>query len=435
MATKITSGSIFSAGAVVVGVDADAPPAVASPSPEPAPEVSSDQYYIVGAFKDDDVATDSGSVFVYDATDLSAAPTKLLHPNPAYRDFFGSTSASNSDKFVIVAYGDNDFAGSIFVYDKTDLSAAPVQLTAPDAADWDLLGTYNIAMSDTHILAGAYGDDDGATSAGSAYLWDLSDLSASPTKLQPSNLVESSNFGFNVALGDNHAIVSANQTADTPSGYNDPGAIYIYDLSDLSSTPTELMSPEQGDSVGASFGAGQGGSISILGNTLVVGASTLLVDGDSRAGKVYIYDMSDLSASPIELTEPSSGYWYNFGFSVDVTETHIAIGAPRSRSGSPLSRDSGAVYIYDRSDLSASPVQLTGDDLESTNSQRPMFGYNAKLSESTVIVSASNEMIDGVLEVGAVYIWSLSDLTADPTKLINPNPAEKDNFGKSVTII
>lgn len=37
MATKITSGSIFSAGAVVTGVDADAPPAVASPSPEPAP--------------------------------------------------------------------------------------------------------------------------------------------------------------------------------------------------------------------------------------------------------------------------------------------------------------------------------------------------------------------------------------------------------------
>ena len=34
MATKITSGSIFSAGAVVVGVDADAPPAVPSPSPE-----------------------------------------------------------------------------------------------------------------------------------------------------------------------------------------------------------------------------------------------------------------------------------------------------------------------------------------------------------------------------------------------------------------
>ena len=35
MATKITSGSIFSAGAVVVGVDAAAPPAVPSPAPAP----------------------------------------------------------------------------------------------------------------------------------------------------------------------------------------------------------------------------------------------------------------------------------------------------------------------------------------------------------------------------------------------------------------
>ena len=36
MATKITSGSIFSAGAVIVGVDADAPPATPSaPAPEP----------------------------------------------------------------------------------------------------------------------------------------------------------------------------------------------------------------------------------------------------------------------------------------------------------------------------------------------------------------------------------------------------------------
>ena len=34
MATKITSGSIFSAGAVVTGVDADAPPVVPSPEPE-----------------------------------------------------------------------------------------------------------------------------------------------------------------------------------------------------------------------------------------------------------------------------------------------------------------------------------------------------------------------------------------------------------------
>lgn len=396
---------------------------------------TTDQYYIVGAYSDDDADTDSGSVFVYDATDLSAAPTQLLHPNPAYRDFFGSTSASNSDKFVIVAYGDNDFAGSIFVYDKTDLSAAPVELTTPDAADWDLLGTYAIAMSDTHILAGSYGDDDGATSAGSAYLWDLSDLSASPTKLQPSNLVEYSNFGFNVALGDNHAIVSAKQTADTPSGYTDPGVIYIYDLSDLSATPTELMSPEQGDSIGASFGVGSGGSIDVLGNTLVVGAHTLTVDGNGNAGKIYLYDLSNLSAAPTELTPSISGS--RFGYSVDITDTHIAVGAPTSKEGSSNgAREIGAAYVYDRSDLSAEPSVLYGADQTS----KPYFGHTVRLSDTTIVVGARAETFvnaDNTVEsaAGAIYIWSLSDLTGAGTKLTSPNPAANDRYGNAVEIL
>lgn len=56
MATKITSGSIFSAGAVIVGVDADAPSATPSaPEPESAPifnifNVSStDDWYMFGS--------------------------------------------------------------------------------------------------------------------------------------------------------------------------------------------------------------------------------------------------------------------------------------------------------------------------------------------------------------------------------------------------
>jgi len=401
-----------------------------------------DQYYIVGAYQDDDADTDSGSVFVYDATDLSAPPTQLLHPNPVYGNKFGSALASNSNKFVIVSYGDNNYQGSIFVYDKNDLSAVPVQLTTPDAANYDFFASSDIAMSETHILAGSIGDDDGgATSSGSAYLWNLSDLSAPPTKLRPSNLIAYSKFGMNVALSDSYAIISAKggnaDTGNTDAGsgsHQDPGGIYIYDLSDLSAAPIELMAPEQGDVVGSSFGAGQG-SISILGNTLVVGASTLLVDGDSRAGKVYIYDMSDLSAAPTELTEPSSGYWSLFGRAVDVTETHIAVGAPRSRSGSPNSKDSGAVYIYDRSDLSASPIQLLGDDLESTSGQRPLFGQSIDLTDTTVIVGAPNETVDGGNLSGAIYIWDLSDLTANSTRIISPNPAAGDGFAYSIEIL
>ena len=38
MATKFTAGTVINAGLIVVGVDADAPPATPSPAPEPAPE-------------------------------------------------------------------------------------------------------------------------------------------------------------------------------------------------------------------------------------------------------------------------------------------------------------------------------------------------------------------------------------------------------------
>ena len=58
MATKITSGSIFSAGAVVVGVDADAPPAVPSPSPEPAP-IDVESYLGAPDFSLEDTAPDT----------------------------------------------------------------------------------------------------------------------------------------------------------------------------------------------------------------------------------------------------------------------------------------------------------------------------------------------------------------------------------------
>lgn len=60
MATKITSGSIFSAGAVVTGVDADAPPAVPSPSPEPAPEpIDVESYLGAPDFSLEDTAPDT----------------------------------------------------------------------------------------------------------------------------------------------------------------------------------------------------------------------------------------------------------------------------------------------------------------------------------------------------------------------------------------
>ena len=61
-----------------------------APAPEPAPSAS---WVAVGAWKDDDNGSNSGSAYVYDLNDLTAQPTKLTAFDGAPDDRFGSSVA------------------------------------------------------------------------------------------------------------------------------------------------------------------------------------------------------------------------------------------------------------------------------------------------------------------------------------------------------
>ena len=81
--------------------------------------------------------SNSGSVYIYDANNLSATPTKLTAFDGAQDDFFGSRVSVTDDKIIVSAYGDDehgDRSGSVYVYDANNLSATPTKLTACDGA-------------------------------------------------------------------------------------------------------------------------------------------------------------------------------------------------------------------------------------------------------------------------------------------------------------
>ena len=122
------------------------------------------------------------------------------------------------------------------MYDLTNLSATPTKLTATDGADDDNFG-YSVAASQNHIVVGTNSDDDQGTNAGAVYVYDATNLSASPTKLAPSGLGNYDMFGSAVAATSNHIIVGAYQ--DDDQGDN-AGAVYVYDATNLSATPTKL---------------------------------------------------------------------------------------------------------------------------------------------------------------------------------------------------
>jgi hypothetical protein len=90
-----------------------------------------DNYLIVSSPYDDDNADMSGSVYIYNRSDLSTQPIKLLSPNAHASQRFGRSLEVAGDS-LFVGSADNDEvgyqSGSVYVYNLNDLTEAPTRL-------------------------------------------------------------------------------------------------------------------------------------------------------------------------------------------------------------------------------------------------------------------------------------------------------------------
>jgi hypothetical protein len=188
---------------------------------------------VVGAPKDKVNGTSSGAAYVYNANDLSAQPIKLDAPDGASSDLFGQNVAIGSGKIAVGAYGDDDngsSSGSVYVYNANYLNNQPTKLTAFDAQSGDAFGR-GVAIGDDTLVVGAYLEDEEASNAGAAYVYDLNSLGTQPTKLT----------AFDGASNDYFSLesVSVNNGKVAIGSYKNR-TVYIYDMSDLSAQPDTL---------------------------------------------------------------------------------------------------------------------------------------------------------------------------------------------------
>ena len=265
---------------------------------------------VVGAIYDDDQGENAGAVYVYDANNLSTSPTKLTPSGLGANDYFGNFVAATSNQIVVGAFLDDDQggeAGAIYVYDANNLSATPTKL-APSGLDaGDRFGR-SVAATSNQIVVGAIWDDDQGSYAGAVYVYDANNLSATPTKLTPSGIGQDDQFGVSVTATSNHIAVGA--SLDDDQGKN-AGAVYVYDANNLSATPTKLTP----SGLGANDAFGY--SVAANSNQIVVGAN-LDDDQGEDAGAVYVYDATNLAATPTKLTATDGAAIDRFGFSVSL---------------------------------------------------------------------------------------------------------------------
>lgn len=384
-------------------------PYVAPPTPLLA------KWIVVGAPFDDDGGASSGTAFVFDATDPSASPTKIMASNAGQSQQFGESTAAFGDMIVVGATGANDNKGAVFVFDATDLSAEPTMLVASDGSVSDVFGC-SVAVSDNYIVVGAKYDDPYGASSGSAYVFDANDLSAPHTKITANDGEYNDRFGGAVSVSGNFIVVGAQLEDDEGSS---AGSVYVFTADNLSETPTKLT-PSDLDA-GHQFGT----SVDTDGVTIVVGAP----NSDNQSGAAYVFDASNLSSSPTKLTQGSgdpTDLDDLFGKYVSVDGDYIVIGATQNNSSGS---NTGCVYVFDTNNLSAPPTELSAPD----SVLQAKFGHSVSVYRDVITVGVNKDDHNGLTSTGAAYVFDASNLGTAPIKIVGDQDLG-DCFGRSVSV-
>jgi uncharacterized repeat protein (TIGR01451 family) len=235
---------------------------------------------LLGARADDTGAgPDSGSAYVFTRTSTTWTFLQKLFPTPGSPDqYFGHSVALEGNTAVVGAPLDLGFAGSVFVFVRpVTFFSLQQMLTASDAVPNDFFGTSVSVSGDTVVGGSLYGDAPGATNSGAAYVFFRTGTSwAQQQKLVASDAASGDNFGGSVSVSGDTAVIGAFLHA-TPVAT--VGAAYVFQRAGTTWTEQqELVSPV--GQPAASFGF----SVSLSLDAVCVGAVS-----DGPAGSAHIF--------------------------------------------------------------------------------------------------------------------------------------------------
>ena len=248
----------------------------------------------------------SAYVFTRDGSGLWRQQAKLTASDAAEDDEFGRSVAISGDTVVIGACG-NEVAGSdsgsayVFTSDGSGSWTQQAKLTASDAASSDNVG-YSVAVSGDTAVIGAWGDAEGGSSSGSAYVFtrDGSGSWTQQAKLTASDAAAGDAFGRSVAVSGDTAVIGANW--DDNPGLNS-GSVYVFTRGGIGSWAQQAKLPAPDDAENVWFG----NSVAVNGGTAVIGAGWDL--GIGFSGSAHVFDLSSCQAGceygPVLVDQPS----------------------------------------------------------------------------------------------------------------------------------
>ena len=292
------------------------------------------------------------------------------------------------------------------------IQEAVAELTAADIADLQaqvtaILGTSPETLDTLQEIVTAFQDAD--TNLVASVASNSSDIATINDTLQSGVATPSDIAALEATIGDTELLPPAPPTFDgrlvvqSKSGPSDyPEAIHIYDPENPT-TPISIVNPAaDGEHAWDRFGE----SVAQNGSVLAVASPAEELDsGSSSLGVVWIYDTNDLSVAPTPISPPKTNTGFGGNGSIALSSTHLFVGAPWWYTPSTRQefldlgdwtqrnlQSTGAVLIYSLADLSADPVVLHSDSPSSSGSSTG-FGYSVEVSDNKLIVGSINDLI------------------------------------------
>ena len=268
-------------------------------------------------------------------------------------------------------------------------------------------------------------------------------------KIVASDRAISTEFGRAVALTNNYAVVGVRLEDNDATGKNpllDAGAAYIYERGSDNKWKQVQKLVASDRSKGANFGW----SVSISGNTIVVGAIYEAFDATGRNeaksdGAAYVFERGAdgiWKQTQKLLSSAREGYNY-FGTAVGIDENIIAVSAPgHSRDTTEKQEgylgDAGAIFVFEKRGTNwRRTYKLVANDRQLGAG----LGNSVAISGNYIIAGAMGQHTDAnngnrMETAGAAYIWErLEDgKWSKAKKLAASDRTPYDKFGFSVAI-
>jgi FG-GAP repeat protein len=300
-------------------------------------------------------------------------------------DVFGGSVAISGDTVVVGAPGKNSRRGAAYVFVRSGTSWSLQQkLTVGGIGQFG----NSVAIEGDTLVVGAWRDF--VNNAGSAYVFVRSGATwTQQAKLTASDPAGFDIFGFAVALSGDTVVVGKPQ-AEFNSGNQKKGAAYVFVRSGTSwSLQTKLTASDP--SKNAFFG----GSVTLLGDTAVIGAP----GANTAKGAAYVFARTGTTwTEQIKLRASDVDSLDFFGTAVDLFGDTLVVGAAGDRGFR------GSAYVFAGSGATwFEKGKLTASD----GAKKDFFGDTLALaSEDTVVVGAFKNDSAGK-NSGSAYVFDL----------------------------